>query len=110
MQESRLKPLTVRIGRKSARIVLITVLIVLMAGFLFPMALTIANSFMAETEITSNYAALSGDTDDSQPTSQQTDNPTDQHPTPQHPNTSNAFALQPPHNKQISALRFSVSG
>ncbi|CAH1210648.1 hypothetical protein PAECIP111891_03544 [Paenibacillus allorhizoplanae] len=66
MQEIRLKPLTIRIGRKSARIVLITVLTALMAGFLFPMALTIANSFMAETEISSNYAALSGDMDDGQ--------------------------------------------
>lgn len=66
MQDIRLKPLTVRIGRKSARIVLITVLTALMAGFLFPMALTIANSFMAETEISSNYAALSGDMDDGQ--------------------------------------------
>lgn len=52
-----------RIGRKAGQLALVAVLAAGMAGFLFPIVLTLANSFMAEAEITANYAALSGSED-----------------------------------------------
>ncbi|CAG7633639.1 carbohydrate ABC transporter permease [Paenibacillus allorhizosphaerae] len=51
-----------RFGRKVGQMALVIVLTALTLAFLFPMALTFANSFMTEYEITNHYAALAGDT------------------------------------------------
>lgn len=56
----RPKPRLSRAGRKVRDIALVAVLAALTAVFLFPMALTFANSFMAEEEIADVYGILSG--------------------------------------------------
>lgn len=52
--------LSFRAGRKFRQMIIIGMLAALTVGILFPIVLTTTNSFMTESEITSNYAALDG--------------------------------------------------
>jgi multiple sugar transport system permease protein len=50
-------------GRFASRLALTAFMTALAAAFLFPLALTFANSFMSASEIATNYEALSGSAD-----------------------------------------------
>jgi multiple sugar transport system permease protein len=56
----RLKPRLIRLRGIAGQIAAVAVLTGLLLLLLFPMVLTLANSFMSETEITSHYEALGG--------------------------------------------------
>ena len=59
--ESKKKPVSVRTRRRRSRIrrvVLFLIALVFASSFLVPIVLTVANSFMQESEITSNYGMI----------------------------------------------------
>ena len=54
----RKKPLKARIRRKAVSVILTAFTAVCALLFLFPTAVTIANSFMTQKEINANYGAM----------------------------------------------------